>query len=347
MLAGILFSALQARASMPYPLPYTVGGVTYTHYFECTRADGFFQAYYSGDYLPIYETAYNAIQLHSPNVGYYVKDVTNYGPNWFAYGGANLGPQYDGNTSNLHSDRDVVKITVAYWQNPDLFNQYCGANNSLGCDSYKSADILPQLTVIINPQAGGTVAGTPGVLSCNNGTCTSTFSGSETLTATATDGWAFGRWDNGTTITDNPYTFSLSSNQTIYANFFRTFRNAVGNFYNTSGTYGDGECVTYVKHETGITTLTGGAFSGDAYTYYQEAIDNGYATGSTPRIGAIIVFDQVPNTSLEHGHVGVVTAISGTNVTMEDQNWVAAYTIGSHTVDVSQYAIKGYIYYTP
>lgn len=207
------------------------------------------------------------------------------------------------------------------------------------------------LTINITPLEGGNITGEG--ISCNVDTSSicqySITQGSQvSLTANANCGWAFGSWDNGSAITDNPYTFNMpSENQTLYAKFFRTFRNATGSFYDTSGTYGDGECVTYVKHETGVTTLTGEAFSGDAYTYFQKAIDNGYATGSTPRIGAIIVFDQVPNTALEHGHVGVVTAINGINVTMEDQNWVATYTIGSHTVDVSQYDIKGYIYYTP
>lgn len=127
-----------------------------------------------------------------------------------------------------------------------------------------------------------------------------------------------------------------------------TFRNAVGSFYQSSDTYGDGECVTYVLYETGITRTPGVPFSGNASTYYQEAIDVGYQVGSVPRVGSIVVFAVDTSKNMPYGHVGIVTAIDGSTITMQDQNWVnPGHVIGSHTVNTGNYNILGYIYYTP
>ncbi len=125
--------------------------------------------------------------------------------------------------------------------------------------------------------------------------------------------------------------------------FVPTFRNAAAGFRTTSGD-GD-ECILYVRAETDIPSA---ACTGEAGDCFSQAQAKGYATSTiVPRVGAIMVFAKVPNTSLQYGHVGIVTAIDGTNVTIQDSNWVGYHTIGNHTVNTANYSIVGYIYYAP
>lgn len=119
------------------------------------------------------------------------------------------------------------------------------------------------------------------------------------------------------------------------------FRNAVGNFYQSSGKYDTGQCVPYVRFET---WLPKEACHGRAYQCFSQARDAGYYTGSAPRLGSVIVFDVDTSKNIPDGHVAIVTAIDGNRVTMQDQNWVKPLKIGVHTENVSHYNILGYIY---
>jgi surface antigen len=206
------------------------------------------------------------------------------------------------------------------------------------------------LSVTIDHPAGGTVTSNPASdFSCSNNPCQGSFSrGDVSLSQTASSGWVFAYWSYlNTHYTYSPFVITMDAAKEVIAKFFKTFRNAAGSFYNTSGTYGDGECVTYVNHETGITKVSGVPFSGNANTYYQEAIDEGYQVSDAPQPGSIIVFDIDTSKNMPYGHVGVVTGINGNKVTIQDQNWNRDGLIQSHEIqDITQYNIKGYIYYT-
>jgi len=198
------------------------------------------------------------------------------------------------------------------------------------------------LTVNIEPLVGGTVE--VNEMPCTTCPCIYTLSEMDqsSIHATANTGYAFGYWKEAT----NPYPITPSGNKTMTAMFFKTFRNAVGDFYADINDNG-GWCVDYVDYETGITNASGQPFSGDAWTYYQQAVDAGYQTGSVPRVGAIIVFSR--DASLTYGHVGIVVAINGNTIMIRDSNWCDPYCflIKEHTVlDISAYTVN-YIYYTP
>lgn len=126
---------------------------------------------------------------------------------------------------------------------------------------------------------------------------------------------------------------------------FETFSCTAGNFsdpINLNKGSDNGQCVKYVRYETGISYA---GCNGNASTCYDDAISAGYAVGQTPRESAIIVFDADSSKSgLGVGHVGIVRSVDGKNVTIRDSNWVADYTVGEHTEDVSTFKIKGYIY---
>ncbi len=198
-----------------------------------------------------------------------------------------------------------------------------------------------QLTVTLNPATGGSVTSSPAGIDCGTD-CQENLSGSVTLDASAAQNWAFGFWDDGSTsYTEKPKTFTVDSNKTITAKFFKTFTNRVGNFQASTGsTIDTGECVPYVRYETGVPIY------GDAYTWYGQAASANYATSATvPRVGSIIVF--AVQGGMTSGHVGIVTSISGTSLGIRSQNWHNDGKVSDDTVDVNGYTITGYIYYTP
>lgn len=200
------------------------------------------------------------------------------------------------------------------------------------------------LTIMVNPTGSGEVS--KGSTACTSYPCQFAIAPNTnvSVTATANSGYAFGYWSDGSTNqTSNPLTFTMNGGKALTAKSFKTFRASAGSFranVNTSG----GQCVPYVRDETDIPP---GNFSGNAASTYQQAIDTGYATGATPRVSSIIVFAAQGNMTV--GHVGIVTAINGTNLTIRDSNWSTNNdeVVREHTVDVSQYTILGYIYYTP
>jgi surface antigen len=230
-----------------------------------------------------------------------------------------------------------TNLWTATWQQYWSTNKIVDANG--GTIYYPGS----QLTVTLNPQAGGTVLSAPDTLTCNGNTCQENpTSGLAFITASPSTGYAFGYWINGVNqFTDNPLQVNMNGNETLTAKFFMTFINRVGNFQASVGsTIDTGECVPYVRYETGVPIY------GDAYTWYQQAIDANYATNnSVPRIGSIIVFDIQGN--MTAGHVGIVTSINGTSLGIRSQNWHNDLKVSDDVIDVSAYTIKGYIYYTP
>ena len=269
-------------------------------------------------------------------------------------------------------------VTFTNWAPNEPNNNYsCGENwaiinwNSSGqwndvglCTQEYSGQAIvesetaqPQQVHIALNSSAGSVASNEAIplIHCNDqqdSVCTYDYpwQASITLTATPKTGYAFLKWrlDNLDIGYNQELEVSADQPLNLTAVFgYRTFRNAVGDFYNTSGTYGDGECVTYVKHETGITKISGAAFNGNAYQYYQEAIDEGYKVGNTPSEGAIVVFNIDTSKNMPVGHVGIVTAVNGSNITIEDQNYVDEHVIGSHIVNTNDFDILGYIYYAP
>lgn len=104
----------------------------------------------------------------------------------------------------------------------------------------------------------------------------------------------------------------------------------------------NGECVLYVRYETGIQFK---ACNGPAYNCYQQARDKGYVVGKNPRVSSIVVFAaDSSKEGLGVGHVGIVTNVDGNNITIRDSNWTQPYTVGEHTEDITKYNILGYIY---
>ncbi|MFA7319544.1 MAG: CHAP domain-containing protein [Parcubacteria group bacterium] len=231
-----------------------------------------------------------------------------------------------------------------------------------------------QLTASRSPEAGGGVASLPDGVNldcnaedsircgaCNANYCTKSFNANSNvvLKGFPGTGYAFYQWtwNNGAnTATDNPHTFTMSGALGVTAVFKRTFRCASGDFYEPYDSqdpeiYGDGECVTYVRHETGADIY------GNANTWYQGAINAGYHTTAGPSIptgkdmsSAIIVFGIVSESSFPTGHVGIViNKVDSTHLNIRDANWNLDGKLDEHVIDVTNenYNILGYIYCMP
>lgn len=226
-------------------------------------------------------------------------------------------------------------------------------NENFGVSGVNQGDILiqetsfaeggpEQLTVVVEPSsmAGSVVSIPSGVIGCHTNpeiACSAPLSQLTSLEAVPNEGWVFGHWEEA----ENPHSLTPSENKTVTARFYRTFRNAAGNFHQSLGN--GGECVTYVRNETNISF---DGCNGDAATCLRKARQNGYLIGDVPKIGAIVVFSRASWNNYI-GHVGIVTEVGENGISVQHSNFISYHQIGNSFMGFSSYEIEGYIYYTP
>ena len=87
-----------------------------------------------------------------------------------------------------------------------------------------------------------------------------------------------------------------------------------------------GQCTWFVWSKRSV------GFWNDATDWLWQAKRDGWATGTVPKIGAI---------AWQHGHVALVTGISGSNVTITESNYKGLGVISSRTVPATTFQ---YIY---
>ena len=95
-----------------------------------------------------------------------------------------------------------------------------------------------------------------------------------------------------------------------------------------------GYCTYYVSTRRPI------YWSGNAIAWLANARAAGFATGSEPQAGAIMVTTEGGWT----GHVAMVDAVNGDQVTISEMNYVGWGVISTRTISASYGAIRGYIY---
>lgn len=94
-----------------------------------------------------------------------------------------------------------------------------------------------------------------------------------------------------------------------------------------------GYCTYYVASRRSVT------WRGNAGAWLSNARAQGYATGYSPRAGAIIVTNESPV-----GHVGIVESVSGNSIRITEMNYAGFGRVSSRTISASSGVIKGYIY---
>lgn len=95
-----------------------------------------------------------------------------------------------------------------------------------------------------------------------------------------------------------------------------------------------GQCTWYVNS---VRHFPGNM--GNAGQYLSSARSYGLATGSIPRVGAVIVTSES-----WYGHVGIVIGVSGGQITIEEMNYLGPGQIDERVMSASSGYIKGYIY---
>lgn len=110
--------------------------------------------------------------------------------------------------------------------------------------------------------------------------------------------------------------------------------------YWTSGnTYPVGQCTWGVKS---LASWVGNNW-GNANQWGASAVAAGHSTGSTPAVGAVIVW---PYDGGGYGHVAYVTSVSGSNITVMESNYAGNMSIGNYrgTFNVNSSGSHYFIY---
>ncbi|PIP27398.1 MAG: hypothetical protein COX30_02095 [Candidatus Moranbacteria bacterium CG23_combo_of_CG06-09_8_20_14_all_39_10] len=94
-----------------------------------------------------------------------------------------------------------------------------------------------------------------------------------------------------------------------------------------------GYCTWYVAQRKYV------PWSGNAGTWLYHAKSMGYATGRTPKVGAIMVSSES-----WWGHVGIVESVKGNTFTVSEMNYKSFAKKSYRTVSANSRAIKGFIY---
>lgn len=103
--------------------------------------------------------------------------------------------------------------------------------------------------------------------------------------------------------------------------------------YTSYGGYPGGYCTAFVASQRAVGQW------GNAGHWLSGARADGYATGSTPQVGAIGV-----SAESGWGHVFVVEGVSGSVITVKEQNYKGFGVISTRTVDYHNIPMKGFIY---
>jgi len=94
-----------------------------------------------------------------------------------------------------------------------------------------------------------------------------------------------------------------------------------------------GYCTFYVASKRNI------SWSGNAGTWLSGAKSAGFATGSVPKPGSIMVTSESPV-----GHVAYVESVNGDEVVVSEMNYRGFGVVSSRTIPIGSGFIKGYIY---
>lgn len=95
-----------------------------------------------------------------------------------------------------------------------------------------------------------------------------------------------------------------------------------------------GYCTWYVAQKRYV------PWGGNAGSWLYNAKAAGYATGKSPRVGAIVVTTE----NRYYGHVAMVEKVSGNTITISEMNYIGYGKRSTRTLSVSSRVIKGFIY---
>lgn len=95
-----------------------------------------------------------------------------------------------------------------------------------------------------------------------------------------------------------------------------------------------GYCTYYVASKRKIT------FGGNAKAWLNNAKDAGYATGSSPAVGAVVVTTE----SRAYGHVGIVEEVKGGQFKISEMNYEGFGKVDTRWIAIGSGVVRGFIY---
>ncbi|MDD3302027.1 MAG: LysM peptidoglycan-binding domain-containing protein [Candidatus Gracilibacteria bacterium] len=98
-----------------------------------------------------------------------------------------------------------------------------------------------------------------------------------------------------------------------------------------------GNCTRFVAQYKNVT------WGGNAKNWLANARSSGVETGSSPTVGAIVVFSGKGYNPV-YGHVGIVTSVKSDSIIVKDMNYRALNEVTTRKVSKNDGAIIGYIY---
>lgn len=118
---------------------------------------------------------------------------------------------------------------------------------------------------------------------------------------------------------------------------------SVGGSYSIIGTFRNlptrgamaGQCTNWVKYKRPDLPTQ----MGNANQYLVSARRYGFATGSTPRAGAVVVTNES-----WVGHVAYVESVNGDTITISEMNYVGPFIASRRTISIHSSVIRGYVY---
>jgi len=130
------------------------------------------------------------------------------------------------------------------------------------------------------------------------------------------------------------YNSSYSYSRDVITRETRSYSSTESNTTNYINGYYYGYCTWYVANQKNIPQSWG-----NAGQWLYGAISSGYATGSTPEPGAIIVTGEGG-----YGHVGIVQSVHDNAITISEMNYIGWGIVNEREIGLDNPVIRGYIY---
>lgn len=111
------------------------------------------------------------------------------------------------------------------------------------------------------------------------------------------------------------------------------------------GNFTAGYCTWYVDQlvRSNWGLKTGTPWQGNAKDWYNNAKSFGYKTGSSPKVGSIVVYNK--NVGSGYGHVAYVTKVNSRDFVVTEMNWTyGLFKTDTRTVKNNASNITGFIY---
>ncbi|MFA5994566.1 MAG: hypothetical protein WC823_06445 [Parcubacteria group bacterium] len=238
------FKAFAYPVSLPTAFPYVSNGTTFDKFVMFHNQSNIYYAIYAAttrDLPHVYTyNGYLRIIFNNSMQGSVLVYRHN-GTAWASYDniiydGSPVGiapgdncainPMFFTNTDLVFNSDDIPQAFLGYYKSSTVITaSYCNIPQPIKGSVFYLANVPYQLYVNINPASGGTVTSNPPcpIWTCNNGLCMGSCSGTVSLTAYPSSGYAFDGWNYGNnTYSGETLSIIMNGDKSVGAFFMKT-----------------------------------------------------------------------------------------------------------------------------